>query len=259
MHNTVEPCCKTEGNVLFRTYIQSTRSLTMRAHKSIYYLIAACLVLAFSVPGHGAEGTTLSVEITTQPETPVRITNFRFDASQVGTIAFQYDVQNKSGQGLLAVEVHWEAQAGEMSSTFPNRSDNWLTGQLAADQSEHFQVSNVANFPRQPLTRLVGTIAYAELEDGTRFGTDAAQIGMQIDAARRAAAASYSKLLDTFNSGGGEALTQALKLQSAARGQDPAVQEATGRLSGILHDQGVDAAVKELQRVATLSIPEAHP
>jgi hypothetical protein len=231
----------------------------MRAHKPIYYMIAACIVLAASLPANGAEGTTPAVEIASQPETPVRIINFGFDATKAGTIAFQYDVQNKSGQGLLAVEVHWEAQTGGTSSTFPNRSDNWLTGQLAADHSEHFQVSNVANFPRQPLTRLVGTIAYGELEDGTQFGTDASEIGKQIDAARRAAAASYAKLLDTFNSGGGEALTQALKLQSATRGQDPAVQEATGRLVGIRDDQGVDAVVKELQRVATLSIPETHP
>jgi len=231
----------------------------MCAHKPISYLIAACLVVAFNVPSPAAEGTTPAVEIAAQPGTPVRITNFRFDASGGAMIAFQYDVQNKSGQGLLAVEVHWEAQTGETSNTFPNRSDNWLTGQLAADHSEHFQVSNVANFPRQPLTHLVGTIAYVELEDGTQFGTDAAEIGKQIDAARRAVTASYAKLLDTFNSGGSEALTQALKLQSAVRGQDPAVQEATGRLVGILDDQGVDAVVKELQRVATLSIPEAHP
>jgi len=229
----------------------------MRAHKSLYYLIAAGLVVG--VPSHAAEGVTPAVEIAAQAETPVRIINFRFDASHAGTIAFQYDVQNKSGQGLLAVDVHWEAQTGDINSTISNRSDDWLSGQLAADQSQHFQVSNVANFPRQPLTRLVGTIAYAELEDGTRFGTDAAEVGKQIGAARHAAAASYAKLLDTFNSGGGEALTQALKLQGAARGQDPAVQEATGRLQGILDDEGVDAVVKELQRVAVLSIPEAHP
>lgn len=232
----------------------------MRALNRTYYIIAACLVLAFSVATYAAEGTAPAVEIAAQPETPVRIVNFRFDATKAGAIAFQYDVQNKSGQGLLAVEVHWDAQTGETSNTFPNRSDNWLTGQLPADQSEHFQVSNVANFPRQPLTRLVGTIAYAELEDGTRLGTDAAEIGKQVDAARRAAAASYAKLLDTFNSGGSEGLTQALKLQSGARGLDPAVQEATGRLVGILDDQGVDAVVKELQRVSTLTIPEAqHP
>ena len=231
----------------------------MRVHKSIYYLIAACFVLAASVPASAAEGTTPALEIAAQPGMPVRITNFRFDASRGSMIAFQYDVHNTSGQGLTAVEVDWEAQTGEVKSTIANRSDNWLTEQLGADQSEHFQVSNVANFPRQPLTRLVGTITYVELEDGTRFGTDAAQIGKQIDAARHAAAASYAKLLDTFNSGGGEALTQALKLQSAAHGQDPAVQEATGRLVGLLGDQGVDAVVKELQRVAALTIPEAHP
>jgi hypothetical protein len=230
-----------------------------RPHQSIYYLIAACFVAAVSVPAHGAEGTAPAVEIAAQPEMPVRITNFRFDASRGDMIAFQYDVQNTSGQGLMAVEVHWEAQTGEVKSTISNRSDNWLTGQLAADHSEHFQVSNVANFPRQPLTRLIGTVAYAELEDGSRFGTDAAQVGKQIEAARHATVASYAKLLDTFDSRGGDALTQALKLQSAASGLDPAVQEATGRLLGILHDQGVDAAVKELQRVATLSVPEAHP
>ena len=231
----------------------------MRAHKTIYYLIAACFVLAFSLAADAADKTGPAVEIAAQPEAPVGIVNFRLDPSNSGMIAFHYDVQNKSGQGLLAVEVHWEAQTGEVSSTISNRSDNWLSGQVAPDQSEHFQVSNVANFVRQPLTRLVGTIAYAELEDGTRFGTDAAQIGKQIDQARRAEAASYAKLLDVFNSGGGDALAQALKQQSATHGQDPAVQEATGRLLGMLDDQGVDAVVKELQRVAVLSIPEAHP
>src|SRR5215472_7642521 len=131
--------------MLFRNYTHSTRSLKMRAHKSIYYLIAACLVLAANVPGRAGESTTPAVELATQPDTPIRITNFRFDASHKGTIAFQYDVQNTSGQGLMAVEVHWEAQTGDVKSTIPNRSDNWLTGQLAAEQSEHFQVSNVAN------------------------------------------------------------------------------------------------------------------
>jgi hypothetical protein len=231
----------------------------MRAHKSIYYLIVACFVVAVSMPAGAAEATGPAVEIAAQPETPVSIMNFRFDPSGAGMIAFQYDVQNKSGQGLLAVEVHWEAQTGKVSSIISSRSDNWLTGQLAADGSEHFQVSNVANFPRQPLTRLIGTIAYAELEDGTQFGTDAAQVGKQINAARHAAVASYAKLLETFNSGGGDALAQALKQPGAARGQDPAVQEATGRLTGLLNDQGVDAVVKELQRVTASSIPEARP
>jgi len=231
----------------------------MRPHKSISYLIAACFVLAVSLPASAGETGGPAVEIAAQPEMPVRISNFRLDPAGTDMIAFHYDVQNKSGQGLMAVEVHWEAQTGAVTSTISNRSDNWLSGQLAADQSEHFQVSNVANFPRQPLTRLVGTIAYAELEDGTRVGTDAAQIGKQIDAGRRAAAASYTKLLDVFNSAGSDALVHALKELGAAQGENPAVQEATGRLAGILNDQGVDAVVKELQRVATLSIPEAHP
>jgi hypothetical protein len=231
----------------------------MPTHKSIYYLIAACFVLAVSRPAPAAQGTAPEVEITAQPEIPVRITNFRFDASRGGMISFQYDVENTSGRGLMAVEVEWEAHNGQVKSTISNRSDNWLTGQLAAAESEHFQVSNVANLPRQPLAGLTGTIVYAELEDGTRFGTDDTRVGEEIDAARRAAAASYAKFLDTFNSGGGDALVEALKQQSAARGQDPAVQEATGRLVGILDDQDVDAAVKELQRAATLTIPEAHP
>jgi hypothetical protein len=231
----------------------------MRALKSISYLIAACFVLAVSMRAGAADATGPAVEITAQPEVPVTITDFRFDRSGSNMIAFQYDVQNKSGQGLLAVEVRWEAQTGEVNSTILNTSDNWLTGQLAADKAEHFQVSNVANFPRQPLTRLVGTITYAEFEDGTRFGADAVEVGKRIDAGRHATAASYAKLLDTFNSGGGDALTQAIKQQSATHGQDPAVQEANGRLQGILEDQGVDAVVKELQRVATLTVPEAHP
>jgi hypothetical protein len=231
----------------------------MRAHRSIYYLIAACFVLAVSRPAIAAEAPGPAIEIAAQPQMPVGITNFRLDPSSAGMIAFQYDVQNKSGQGLLAVEVHWEAQTGKVSSIIANRSDNWLTGQLAADQSEHFQVSNVANFPRQPLTRLVGTVAYVQLEDGTQFGTEAAQIGKQIDAARHAAVAAYAKLLDTFNSAGSDALAQALKQESATRGQDPAVQEATGRLQGMLDAQGVDAVVKELQRVAALSVPEVRP
>lgn len=231
----------------------------MRAHKSIYYLIAALSVLAISIPAGAAEAAGPAIEIAAQPDVPAGITNLRLNPSNGEMIAFQYDVQNKSGQGLLAVEVHWEAQTGKVSSIISNRSDNWLTGQLAADQSEHFQVSNVANFPREPLTRLVGTVAYVQLEDGTQFGTEAAHVGKQIDAARHAAVASYAKLLDTFNSAGSDALTQALKQESATHGQDPAVQEATARLVGLLDDQGIDAVVKELQRVATLSIPEAHP
>jgi hypothetical protein len=214
------------------------------------------LAVASAAPARGADAS--QVEINTSPEVPLRITNFRFDPSPAGMTAFRYEVQNVSGQGLVAVEVRWQEYFGEHQAVaFSNRDDRWLTGLLATDGSERFQVSNVPSLSAQaPPSRLVATITYAEFEDGTKLGSDAARVGREISQGRRATLTAYEKLLETFNSGGGEALAQALKQNSSPQGQDPAVQAGTARLLGILSDGGVDAVVEELQRVATMSVPE---
>ncbi|HUI43727.1 MAG TPA: hypothetical protein VL523_17330 [Terriglobia bacterium] len=192
-------------------------------------------------------------------DVPLRLVNFKFDTSRPDMVAFHYDVQNVSGQGLLAVELGWRAEFGDKGAvSISNRDDRWLTGQLATGRLEHFQVTNVPNLGAEPLTRLVATVRYAEFEDGSALGVDAAAIAKDIDSGRRATLASYARLLDSFNKAGSEALIQGLKVGSATSipRELPAVQEANARLLGMLHDQGVDAVVLELQRVSTLRLPE---
>ncbi|HEY6292261.1 MAG TPA: hypothetical protein VI455_11990 [Terriglobia bacterium] len=244
--------------------------------KMVLGISAAILCLGVTLSGRwaraGSDAAAASgrVQIDVPADVPLRIVNFGFDASPAGMTAFHYDVKNVSGQGLVAVEVRWRSGG----ASFSNRDDRWLTGQLAAGESEHFQVSNVpgASSPNrepnptsQSSSRLTMKITYAELEDGARVGTDAAQVGKEIDAARRAELASYAKLLETFNAGGSEALVHALKpaiatpTATAATALEPGVQAAAARLAGILNDQGVDAVVLELQRVSALSLPESRP
>ena len=237
-----------------------------------YLLITSLAALILVLPVRASEGTSVpaGVQIEVPGDIPLHITNFAFDPSPSSMTAFHYDIQNSAGQGLVAVEVRWQTQlAGKSGVTVTNRDDRWLTGQLATGQSERFQVTNVPNSvpsaaaaqaktASQQLSGMVATVTYAEFEDGTRLGSDVAVIGKEIDTARRTAVAAYAKLLDTFNASGSEALVQALKLQNAAHDQSSAVQEATARLLGILSDQGVDAVVQELQRVAALPIPEGR-
>jgi hypothetical protein len=240
--------------------------------KLFSFLFVGCLALAtLAVPVCAGEtAVPAGVQIEVPADIPLHIVNFKFDASPSSMTAFHYDIQNAAGQGLVAVEVRWETQlAGKSGVVVTNRDDRWLSGQLATGLSERFQVTNVPNHTpstnaaqasaaTQPLSGITGTVTYAEFEDGTRVGSDAATVGKEIDAARRTAVAAYAKLLDTFNASGSEALVQALKQQNATHDQSSAVQEATARLLGILNDQGVDAAVQELQRVAALTIPEAR-
>lgn len=234
----------------------------MRIYKLVATISAlmACVSITFSVAPVAAinGGASLpALEVNIPPEIPLRIVNFHFDPCPRGMVAFHYDVQNASSQGLVAVEVRWQTYSGESPSTeIANRDDRWTTGPLAANRSARFQVSNVASPANQPVTRLVGTIAYAELEDGNGLGTDAARVGRQIAQGRKRTLATYGKLLEAFNAGGSEALTPALKQQSAAPGLDAATQAATAHLLGLLADQGVDAVVLELERVTTLSLPE---
>lgn len=223
------------------------------------------------------------VQIEIPADVPVRIVNFAFDRSGQGMTAFHYDLQNTSGQGLVAVEIRWQAQFGEASgsqdgSLVVNRDDRWLTGQLAAGGSEHFQVANVAttrnwrlsssNNPQvtavqrttsiESMNQLVGTVAYVELEDGSRTGSDAARVGQAVDKARRAQLAAATKLLNVFGTGGNEGLAHAIQQGSAADGADAATQELNARLLGLLQDQGADAVVLELQRISGLTVPESR-
>jgi hypothetical protein len=239
---------------------------------SSYLFITSLAALILVLPVRASEGASVpaGVQIEVPADIPLQITNFSLDPSPSSMTAFHYDVKNSAGQGLVAVEVRWQTQlAGKPGTTVTNRDDRWLTGQLGSGQLERFQVTNVPNsapsataaqakVAPQPLSGMVGTVTYAEFEDGTRVGADAAVIGKEIDSARRTAVAAYAKLLDTFNASGSEALVQALKLQNAAHDQSSAVQEATARLLGILSDQGVDGVVQELQRVSALPIPEGR-
>ena len=237
------------------------------------HLIAVGFAVTLSgllVRASAAASLPAGVQIEVPADIPLHLTNFRYDPSPSGMTAFHYDVQNASGQGLVAMEVRWQTQlAAGPGAVVTNRDDRWVTGQLAAGQMERFQVTNVPNHApstnaaqskqaTERLSGMVGTITYAEFEDGTRVGVDAATIGKEIDAARRTAIATYARFLDTFSAGGSEALMQALRQQNAAHDQNSAAQEATARLLGILNDQGTDAAVQELQRVAALTVPEGR-
>lgn len=243
----------------------------MRKPFSYFFaILGAAVVVALPVRAVEAASTPAGVQIEVPADIPLHLTNFTYDPSPSSMTAFHYDIQNASGQGLVAVEVRWQTQlAGGPGTVVTNRDDRWLTGQLAAGQLERFQVTNVPN--RAPSTNaaqskqaverlsgMIGTITYAEFEDGTRVGADAATIGKEIDAARRIMIATYAKFLDTFNAGGSESLVQALRQQNATHDQSSAAQEATARLLGILNDQGADAAVRELQRVAALTVPEGR-
>ena len=236
-----------------------------RVYKVIFGIISAvtCVSITLLVTPAAVinqDASLPALEINVPPDIPVRIMHFQFDPSPRGMTAFHYDVQNLSGQGLVAVEVRWQTQSRDHPrADFTNQDDRWLTGLLASNDSARFQVTNVSSPATQPLTRLTGTIAYAEFEDGTRLGTDGAAVGQKIKQERKATLAGYGKLLETFNIGGGEALKQALKQQAAAPARDPATQAATAHLLGLLADQGVDAVVLELQRVSRLSVPEPRP
>jgi hypothetical protein len=223
------------------------------------------------------------VQIEIPADVPVRIVNFAFDRSGQGMTAFHYDVQNVSGQGLMALEIRWQGQFGvqggaQSGNLIVNRDDRWLTGQLAAGASEHFQVTNVATTrdwqassasdpqptvtqrtsAAQSMTGLVGTVAYVELEDGSRMGSDAAQVGQEIDKARRAQLAGAAKLLNLFGTAGNDALAHAIQQGSATGGTDAATQELNARLLGLLQNQGMDAVVLELQRISGLTAPQSR-
>ena len=234
--------------------------------KTILAIGCAIFCLGIALSGSraraGSDAAAAKVQIDVPADISLRIVNFGFDASPAGMAAFHYDVQNASTQGLLAVEVRWHVGSGDQGGTaFSNRDDRWLTGQLAAGESEHFQVTNVPVAASQPSPRLTMTIAYAEFEDGARLGDNAAQVGKEIDSARRSEVAAYARLLEAFNAGGSEALVSALKSgipATTAKGgvREPSVQAAGARLLGILNDQGADAVVLELRRVSTLTLPE---
>ena len=211
-------------------------------------------------PARGADGPQITVNIS--PDVPVRITDFRFDRSAAGMpAAFRYDLQNTSGQGLVAIEVRWETSFdANDTARFSTRDDRWLTGLLPSNHTEGFQVSNVPNVPAQvPLSHVSANVSYAEFEDGTALGTDVVRVGSEIAKARRKQLAAYAEILDTFGSGGSDALVQALKQHGTAHDQDPAVQAATAWLLGILSNEGVDGVIEKLQRCSTLSVPDVSP
>lgn len=252
----------------------------MYAHRKIGLLLSCSItiILAAALAGGAAQAQQASpqtqaavqhggVQIDIPPDAPVRVINFGFDPSPAGTTAFHYDVQNLSGQGLVAVEIRWQAQSERSSSVVSNRDDRWLTGDLAPGASEHFQVTNVASGVSEPAvvqrgvaaaraTSLAASVAYAELEDGSRLGSEWAKVSQEIGNARHAQLAACAKLLDAFGSGGGEALAQALKQGTATGSQDPAAQELTARMLSLLIDQGSDAVVLELQRISALNVPQ---
>jgi hypothetical protein len=242
------------------------------------FIFAATLAVRTARADQAPAQTPTPVQFNIPADAPVRIVHFAFDRSPAGMTAFHYDVQNVSGQGLVAVEIRWQAEFGEQAgSAVVNRDDRWLTGQLAAGASEHFQVTNVASVratraggsnpqpsvaqsaaTAEPMTRLVADLSYAELEDGSRLGTNSAQVGHEIDKARHSQITATGKLLNAFGTSGGEGLTHALEQGSAAGAEDSAAQELNARMLGLLRDQGLDAAVLELQRISALSVPESR-
>lgn len=261
----------------------SKRSVFTAAGCSFVLILGAILAARPACAEQASTKVPAGVQIDIPADVPVRIVNFAFDRSGPGMTAFRYDVQNTSGQGLVALEIRWQARfsdplGSQGGSVVVNRDDRWLVGQLAAGASEHFQVTNVATtrnwrlsdshtpqvtvVQRTPnaesMSELVGTVAYVELEDGSRLGSDTATVGQEIDKARRAQLAAAAKLLSVFGTGGHDSLAHAIQQGSATGGEDVATQELNARLLGLLQEQGVDAVVLELQRISSLTVPESR-
>jgi hypothetical protein len=237
---------------------------TLRAATGLAVTALAFLAVVSALPVHqviGASGARVQVEAAPS-DTPLLITNMREQYGSNGLLQhIDYMLVNGGSQKLTGAQISWSLKfANGSTPRVVQYTDYWSgeTGPLAVGASDPLEVAGLrvagkSGAPEVLLTSATATITYAEFEDGTRLGPNAAAASSWFSSERHARLAAYRKLLDAYRAGGATALSAAFETASPA---DTQADRGSRRVVGeIYRTQGVAGAVAELQRVLSLKLP----
>jgi len=211
-----------------------------------YGQTGAFLKLAAWRPGQEPE-----IAVQASPGTMVSLSDpqLRPTSERINFNGLTYSLRNNSSQPLVAFEMWWDLyfDNGEKMMRLPQISDGWLEGQILAPGENSAQSYDVQihDMKGGRIIRVVGTVAYAEFEDGTRTGPDANELAHYLAAGRRRALEVYSKLLETARNQGREEVARMLSAPMF-NSADADTDWAWNRLRTVYQKQGLQAALNEI-------------
>lgn len=181
---------------------------------SIRNSVPSTLLLA-SLSAQPATGVPESfgiVKISNPTNAPLGISDIRYSLSPQELNKVSVSVENLGDQKVVAYELWWDIYSGDSVRRIPVYADNWIspTGLLAPRASirepVRFSVGG-----KDVIQRVVVTVAYLELGDGSRFGPDAKDFNNYLVAKRTRIIEVYGRALAALQSGGEVALRSFLR------------------------------------------------
>ena len=207
--------------------------------------------------GKAAVGVGVSVP----SQIPLLATETQPQYSPLGELQrVTFKLFNRGSQPLTAVEISWTLKfAGGGTSRATDYIDYWAQqgGPLASGAADTVEFSGATSQKPggavEPLVSAMATVAYAEFEDGSKYGPSIEPASVWFTSERTAKVAAYRELLQDYRAGGEPELIKALQRVTPA--QTGAARGTRRYLYALYRSSGTTAVVAELTRVASLPVP----
>jgi hypothetical protein len=140
-------------------------------------------------------------------EIPLDFSNVRLNSENGGIRGGSYLVSNNSRSGLVTLITFWRFQGdgpGPQEVTVTDVTDSWATDTafLASGGEQQGDLNfHVFSPSDQKVRRVVGTVVYAEFEDGTRLGPGVGTFAPRLRSGREKTLSAYKQLLEKIQSG----------------------------------------------------------
>lgn len=210
-----------------------------RSHFSVARAAQAPTDLAVIVPG----------------DIPLAIENLMIVDKPVEHLTFT--LRNTGAERVVAYEINWSFTFSDGKTMHSDQREDFFLGRVKLSPGEKELVkTSLPTLSKNDIgfSRIVGTVTFVELGNGSRLGSDQSQMVPWLREQRLAQLEGFRELFSIYESGGEPALARALSTDDP---KEPAVKGAIRHsLLGIQQAHGPNAMIEILKDTATLRTPD---
>ena len=193
---------------------------------------------------------TVQFEVRRPEGLDVTIDNVRAKLDGLSLGGLTHRVVNNSGQPLVAIRVQWAFYTAndKLITVAAHSWDAWGGANSALPSGRTLDQTRLEIMitPTEQIRRVIATIAYAELSDGSRYGVEA-NIAPFAER-RKNIRAAYAELLDTYRTHGERAMRAQLR-SCAAKVDRPGRSIACGEATAVMEERGLPVLIQRLEEV----------
>lgn len=223
-------------------------------------ILMSAVLFGIAPPARGAgNGETISIRFNGPSEIPLEIRNAEAISTSSGLESLRYNLVNRADARLLAVQITWTAHfANDKGPRIEDRSDFAFDFglKLAPGSSESMEVGLPFEGNSSPIQSVTGEITFAQFADGKTLGSEQNTVLPWLKDRRSAAWNAYGQLIEVYRRGGEAALTEALAAPAESESETALGKAVRKGLLRLRQQNGIAAVEIQLNRLASLQLPE---